>query len=343
MVISSKLITIVNKCFECKESSHDQEQLSSQQHLNDGHCITSRTKRHSSTRAEDRYLEMELLDPKDLSFPLVDHDDYFVAQQFNVTNAIYEFQCSVLRQKWKLSIKDHIHHAMAINSILLLSPTKYSDNLSPHFCEANLRATIDQIKFIYGLNSPHMQIKTELDIEAISRSQAIVKLLQLDLLPDERKFANGLVELVKKLPRVPVKEDVNESELNIRFVDPFLCGLFDDPEEDVFLRWTNDITFEARKNETLWVYRPDLTITSLKGVNWSTSHGYGEVKSVYHEANNFLLSKDLIRVAIFCKNALNAHNLEGVLGALQLPNNLCDLRKLLMDMPLALLVLDVFH
>jgi hypothetical protein len=189
-------------------------------------------------------------------------------------------------------------------------------------------------------------------------------------LPYERKFANGLAELVKKLPRVPIEENVNESELNTRFVDPFLCGLFDDPEEGVFLRWTNDITVEARKNETLWTRRPDLTITSLKGVKWSTSHGYGEVKPVYHEANNFLLSNDLIRVAIFCKNALDAQNLEGILGlqiigrsitfyllvfpseglyvmyelgTLQLSNNLCDLCKLLMDMPLGLLVLDVFH
>ncbi|KAG1450092.1 hypothetical protein G6F46_010624 [Rhizopus delemar] len=103
---------------------------------------------------------------------------------------------------------------------------------------------------------------------------------------------------------------------------------------------------------------------------WSTSHGYGEVKPVCHEANSFLLSNDLIRVAIFCKNALDSQNLEGILGlqiigrsitfyllvlpseglyvmyelgTLQLPNNLCDLRKLLMDMPLSLLVLDVFH
>lgn len=319
------------------------------------------------------------MDPKDLSFPPVDHDDHFVAQQFNVTNAMYEFQCSILRQKWKLSIEDHIHHAMAINSILLLSPNKYPDNLPSHFCEASLRATINKIKSIYGLNLPRMQIKTvtsmisiiqELDIEAISRSQAIVKLLQLDLLPHERKFANGLTESVKKLPRVPIEEDVNESELNTRFVDPFLCGLFDDPEEGVFLRWTNDITVEARKNETLWTRRPDLTITSLKGVKWSTSHGYGEVKPVCHKANNFLLSNDLIRVAIFCKNALDAQNLEGILGlqiigrsitfyllvlpskdlyvmyelgTLQLPNSLCNLRKLLMDIPLGLLVLDVLH
>ncbi|KAL0076779.1 hypothetical protein J3Q64DRAFT_1770683 [Phycomyces blakesleeanus] len=292
---------------------------------------------------------------------------------------MYEFQCSILRQKWKLSLEDHIHHAMAINSILLLSPNKYPDNLSPHFCEASLRTTMNKIKSIYGLNLPRMQIKTvtnmitiiqELDIEAISRSQAIVKLLQLDLLPHERKFANGLAELVKKLPRVPIEEDVNESELITRFVDPFLCGLFDDPEEGVFIRWTNDITVEARKNETLWTRRPDLTVTSLKGVKWSTSHGYGEVKPVCHEANNFLLSNDLIRVAIFCKNAFDAQNLEGILGlqiigrsitfyllvlpsnglyvmyelgTLQLPNNLCDLCKLLMDIPLGLLVLDVFH
>ncbi|KAI9495932.1 hypothetical protein BDB00DRAFT_869847 [Zychaea mexicana] len=93
-----------------QESSNNQEQSSSQQHLNDSDCITSLTKRCSSTRAEDRYLEMELLDPKDLSFPPMNHDNHFVAQQFNVTNTIYKFQYSILQQKWKLTIEDHIHH-----------------------------------------------------------------------------------------------------------------------------------------------------------------------------------------------------------------------------------------
>ncbi|ORX55564.1 hypothetical protein DM01DRAFT_1382712 [Hesseltinella vesiculosa] len=338
-----------------------------------------RRKRRSSTRAEDHSLELELLDPNALLFPPVDHDDHFVAQQFNVTNAIYEFQCSILQQKWKLSIEDHIHHALAINSILLLSQNKYPENLSPYFCEASLKATISKIKSIYGLNLPSVQTKTvsdifsilqELDVGTVSRRQAIVKLLQLDLSPDERKFANGLTDLVKKLPRVPIEEDVNEYELSTRFADPFLCGLFDDPEEGVYLRWTNDISFEARKNDTLWTCRPDLTITSLKGVKWTTSHGYGEAKSACHEANNFVLSKDLIRVAMFCKNALDEQNLDGILGlqiigrritfyllvlpsqglyvmyelgTLELPNSLCGLRKLLMDMPLGLLVLDVFR
>ncbi|KAI9247338.1 hypothetical protein BY458DRAFT_560377 [Sporodiniella umbellata] len=321
----------------------------------------------SGTGPEDRYLQIELLDPKDLSFPPVDRINHFVAQLFNVTNAMYDFQCSILRQKWKLSIEDHINHAMAISLILLLSPKKHPDNLLPHFCKASLRTTINKIKSIYGLSLPHMQIKTvtdmisiiqELDIEATSRNQAIIKLMQLDLLLHERKLPTAW------------PKGVNESELITRFVDPFLCGLFDDPDEGVFIRWTNDITVEARKNETLWTRRPDLTVTSLKGVKWLTSHGYGEVKPVSHEANNFLLSNDLIRVAIFCKNALNAQNLEGILGlqiigrsiafyllvlpseglyvmyelgTLQLPNNLYELHKLLMDMPLCLLVLDVFH
>jgi len=59
---------------------HDQEQSSPQQRLNDVHCVTSLTKQRSSTRAEARYLEMELLNPQDLSFPPVDHN----GQQKNI-------------------------------------------------------------------------------------------------------------------------------------------------------------------------------------------------------------------------------------------------------------------
>ncbi|KAG1195792.1 hypothetical protein G6F70_007965 [Rhizopus microsporus] len=57
--------------------------------------------------------------------------------------------------------------------------------------------------------------------------------LRIERLCGEREFANGLAELVKKLSCVPIAEDVNESELNTRFVDPFLCGLLDNPEEEV--------------------------------------------------------------------------------------------------------------
>lgn len=45
-----------------------------------------------------------------------------MAQQFDVTKALYELQRLILQYERKLSLEDHIHHAMVLNSILILSP-----------------------------------------------------------------------------------------------------------------------------------------------------------------------------------------------------------------------------
>ncbi|KAG1056511.1 hypothetical protein G6F43_001610 [Rhizopus delemar] len=148
-----------------------------------------------------------------------------MAQKFDVTNALYELQCSILQHKWKISLEDHVHHAMVLNSILLLSPGQYSDNLSPHFNEEGFRATINKIESMYDFKKPRMQMATisgliniiqDLNIEAISRDKAIVKLLELDISSNERKFTKSIFGLIKNLTRTYIAEEVNESELVTR-------------------------------------------------------------------------------------------------------------------------------
>lgn len=176
--------------------------------------------------------------------------------------------------------------------------------------------------------------------------------------------------MVRKLPRVSIAEDTNEYELSTRYIDPFLCGLFDDPDEGIYLCWINETTLEAQKHEDLSMNHPDLCLSSLHGVKWKATHGYGEAKSASQGNNNFLICQDLLRIAIFCKNALDAQNMESVLGIqvigriitfyilvlpstslyvmrelakIKVPDCLDDLTKLVMDIPHVLLVLDVFN
>jgi hypothetical protein len=128
---------------------------------------------------------------------------------------------------------------------------------------------------------------------------------------------------------------------------------------------------EARKNDDLAnKIRPDICITSLCGSRFSTSHGFGEMKSAAYESNHFFLCKNLLRVATFSKDALDTQNMEAVLGIqaidraiyfyillfptngvymflelgkVQIPNSLLYLTKLVMDAPLLLLIIDVFE
>ncbi|KAI9494337.1 hypothetical protein BDB00DRAFT_762070 [Zychaea mexicana] len=160
--------------------------------------------------------------------------------------------------------------------------------------------------------------------------------------------------------------------LNIRIRINSLCGLFDDPNRSMYLRWTNEITLEAKKNDDLVnKNRPDICITSLYASRFTINHGFGEVKSAAFDSNHFLLCKDLLQVATFCKDAMDTHNIETVngiqaidvvsdrdvfyilllpangiyvfleLGNVQMRNNLQDLTKLVMDAPLLLLIIDV--
>ncbi|KAI9280291.1 hypothetical protein BC943DRAFT_267523, partial [Umbelopsis sp. AD052] len=97
------------------------------------------------------------------------------------------------------------------------------------------------------------------------------------------------------LPPVPIAEDTNELELSTRYVDPFLSGLFDDPDEGIYLRWTNEQTLEARQHENLSNKRPDICISRLHGITWASNLGHGEAKSAMQGGSNYSICRDLLR------------------------------------------------
>ncbi|ORE01729.1 hypothetical protein BCV72DRAFT_216694, partial [Rhizopus microsporus var. microsporus] len=112
--------------------------------------------------------------------------------------------------------------------------------------------------------------------------------------------------------RIAFEEEINETELCIRFVGPFLCGLFDDPDDGLYFRWTNETTLEAKKQLGSSNRHPDMCIT--KSFN---SFAYGEAKPVCQGDNHYLICHDLIRVTAFCKGAvisMDNQQMKGVLG-----------------------------
>ncbi|KAG1461383.1 hypothetical protein G6F46_005863 [Rhizopus delemar] len=314
-------------------------------------------------------LGTELLDPLCLSFPPLDHDDHLLVQNFDATMAFHKLQLSLCQHKWKLSLENHIHCAMAATHVLLLSRNQYPEDLSPYFSNHDLKATINRIETKYGIKKLPMSMETttsmigiaqDLTMGVISRDKAIAHLLDLDLPTNENKFKNCIIDLIWKLPPVPIAEDANEFELSTRYVDPFLSGLFDDPDEGIYLWWTNELTLEARQHEDLSTKRPDICISRLHGMTWASNHGYGEAKSAAQCGNNYSICRDLLRVGIFCKNALDAQNMEGYILYLgfainrtlchvragkksKIPSCLDDLTKLIVDMPRVCRVLETFN
>jgi hypothetical protein len=133
------------------------------------------------------------------------------------------------------------------------------------------------------------------------RMQAETNLKALALEKNEFKFVKALSALVARLPRFAMEEDINETELCMRFVDPFLTGLSDHPDNGVYLRWTNKTTLEAKQNDGCTDRRPDMCITKSCGVKWDTNCGYGEAKPAARGGDHYLLCMDLVRVTVLPK------------------------------------------
>lgn len=219
-------------------------------------------------------------------------------------------------------MEDHLHLTLASTFILFLSPNRYPDEVKPSFKHDDWIAAVNFIHDMYGIKKLPMPLNTVTNMLAIidnlltktiNQEQAEINFKSLSLSSYEHKFVKALSALVTKLPLVSIEEDLNESELCTRFVDPFLSGLFDDLDNGMYLRWTNETTFEARIRPDLSNQRPDLCITKSCGVKWDTSCDFGEAKPAVHGQNHYLVCKDLLRAAVFCKNSLDNQHMDGIL------------------------------
>ncbi|EIE86486.1 hypothetical protein RO3G_11197 [Rhizopus delemar RA 99-880] len=104
-------------------------------------------------------------------------------------------------------------------------------------------------------------------------------LLKNDLSPMEFRIAKSIALLIQKLP---MDTTVNDE-----------C--------------------RASPSITINQDRPDACITALNGAVWGTGHGFGEVKCFSQAENKFAVAKDLIRLGHLSKNAIDIHNMNGVL------------------------------
>ncbi|RGB24887.1 hypothetical protein C1646_632597, partial [Rhizophagus diaphanus] len=105
------------------------------------------------------------------------------------------------------------------------------------------------------------------------------------------------------------KSSVGEVELCTTYIDPILCTLFMDPDRGVFLRWQS----KSRKKKGR-AKQPDATISEINQLSWGSSRGHGEAK-VQKEKNNLcLLCTDLIRIAVYNKDAIDFYNMKCMLG-----------------------------
>ncbi|KAI8374145.1 uncharacterized protein BYT42DRAFT_547237 [Radiomyces spectabilis] len=154
-----------------------------------------------------------------------------------------------------------MHSAMAVHSILFLSVNQHSyDDISTFWNQSMYATVIRAIDGMYGIKKPRIPMNTILKVlsitqdvstKIITRDKGIMQLIDLDLPSQEAKLIETVNQLMDKFSRNPISNEISESELGSRYIDPFLGGLFDDPDNGMYLRCTNEIILETRKNDRL--------------------------------------------------------------------------------------------
>lgn len=237
---------------------------SSQQENYDSEPHSSR-KRSAKDDTNDEDIDTELLDSLFISFVPPCNEDHLLIHGFGATDAFYKLQPSILTHKWKHSLEDYIHYALATNSILFLSPPIH---VLTTFCRFST-SIIWKLPLPTNTVMEIIQVTQDLIANKITREMAVIKLFKMDLATNEYKFAKAVAKLARKLPRMSFAEESNEMELCSRHVDPFLSGLLD---EGIFLRW-NDFKIK-KKQQNLLCWRPDICITKWQGMQWKSSIGF---------------------------------------------------------------------
>jgi hypothetical protein len=59
----------------------------------------------------------------------------------------------------------------------------------------------------------------------------------MNLQKNSFKIVKSIANIIAKVPNAPITETIKENELCTRYIDPLLCGLFDDPDSGKFFRW----------------------------------------------------------------------------------------------------------
>ncbi|KAI8147012.1 hypothetical protein BJV82DRAFT_710326 [Fennellomyces sp. T-0311] len=129
----------------------------------------------------------------------------------------------------------------------------------------------------------------------------------------ENCIIDAIASVIQNVPKKPDKEAsaMGETELWSTFVDPVLKCLLSEPSQDVCLRWTNK---RARENRISFTQnRPDAVISKQDQHLWKESMGFGEVKVKEANPDVNALARDLLRLAIFSKNSIDANALKGVM------------------------------
>ncbi|KAI7901899.1 uncharacterized protein BX663DRAFT_474490 [Cokeromyces recurvatus] len=259
----------------------------------------------------------------------VNNENTFKINDVNVLQLFHDFQNSLGTSP--LTYKSHIYHILSTSGILLVKYhqdpdlTKFIDSDTTDIMLKNIHEQIGihSQKFSRNMLIELMDIVQQCVTKQITMIKAVQQLLAL-IDEEGNSYQNKVILCFKALIEQLPKDSFNtkEFELTTRLIQPFLLPLFDDREENIYLRWTNVQTEEHKKDESNCSNkRPDGCIT-LKTYE-KISLGFIEVKEEKYRNDKNKLNKDLYKLGVFSKNAIDQNHLHGMLGIQTVGESIC--------------------
>ncbi|KAG1043106.1 hypothetical protein G6F43_011744 [Rhizopus delemar] len=214
-----------------------------------------------------------------------------------------------------LHMEASIHEALALSHVFLLAPQQHSqltidvfteeilDALTENLVHESLKLKLDTGVVICG---KVFRIIDSVQMHQLDNDEANVQLLQLCGHVDKHTSCVicGIAYAMGELPLQAIKnkQSISEYELPTTYFHPILSCILSSPEKRVLLRWTN-IESDSSGDK-----RPDATLTKLIQLSYGPSLSFGEAKVAKPTTNNNDLCHDLLRLGIFCKEAIDTHH-----------------------------------
>ncbi|KAG0765947.1 hypothetical protein G6F24_004001 [Rhizopus arrhizus] len=248
---------------------------------------------------------------------------------FTSLNTYYShYVKTIIDEPRLLTYESHDQHVLALSSILLLKPSRTNSDLHQFIGREICEDLIDYLLEEYGIRSCEFDQYTRLDAEKIVKNCIRKKITEFQdsqklmaLMVASNNVHNRILfcfrNLLEQLPLEPISQKVDELELITRYTTAAINPLLENLMKHVMFRWTSVANDECKSSEiSLLLARPDSTISMVIGTEIGQTVGYGEVKPASQALNHKLVGKDLVRLALLSKNAIDMYHSKFVLSFL---------------------------
>ncbi|ORX62855.1 hypothetical protein DM01DRAFT_1007454 [Hesseltinella vesiculosa] len=129
----------------------------------------------------------------------------------------------------------------------------------------------------------------------------------------EKRLTLSVYQLIQCLPNDPTNGQMSETTLITRYLVPLLQPLFDNKNKSIRIEFTATDRADSSKRPPQFTGSPDCILTIFPhATDDGVNVGFGEIKKMTKD--HYLVNWDLVRLALFAKNAIDSSHISGALS-----------------------------